>query len=154
MLPLPEEQRRFNRSLASGRPYRTQYFGDEIPVSVRALGRLSSPQFTMMIRPGEYSNSWLNMDEPVPRTPNTTVPNDFDANHPAYQELEQEIMKNGVLRPVIISPNKKNVLIHDYGEKWPNRTPAHFVLDGHHRAFFAIKHGLDIPVAKFVKHDR
>jgi ParB-like chromosome segregation protein Spo0J len=68
-----------------------------------------------------------------------------------YQELEQEIMKNGVMRPVIIG-DKRNMMIPESGPKWPNRTLAHPLLDGHHRAFFAIKHGLEIPVSLLKKH--
>jgi hypothetical protein len=147
----PEEQKRFDRSLETGKPYRTTFLGNEYSISAQAMGRFSSPQFTMMVRPGDYSSSWLDMDVPRPRVPGMSESQPFEADHPEYQELEQEIMKNGVLRPVIIG-EKRNMMIPESGPTWPNRTLAHPLLDGHHRAFFAIKHGLDIPVSLLKKH--
>lgn len=151
-----EDQRRFNRSLETGRAYRTTALGNGYPISARALGRLSSGQFTMMVRPTDYSNSWLDMDVPRPRVgPEHHQPPIFGADDPHYQQLEEEIMKNGVIRPVIIGAKKENMMIPeigDMGERWPNRTMAHPLIDGHHRAFFAIKHGLHIPVTVMQKH--
>lgn len=151
MLPHSEEQKRFNRSLETGKPYRTTFLGNEYPISAQALGKMSSAQFTMLIRPGDYSSSWLDMDVPRPRIPGQPEQQPFDAEHPEYQKLEQQIMKEGVLRPVIVG-DKRDMMIPDFGEKWPNRTLARPVLDGHHRAFFAIKHGIDIPVSVLRKH--
>ena len=146
------DQQRFNRSLETGKPYRTTFLGEERPISAQAMGRLSSAQFTMMVRPGDYSSSWLDMDEPRPHIPGQMHRQPFDADHPEYQKLEQDIMKNGVIRPVIIGSTKENIMIPTHGEQWPNRTLAHPLLDGHHRAFFAVKHGLEIPVAVLRKH--
>ena len=152
MLSPREDRKRFTRSLETGRPYRTTILGDGYPISARAMGIISVPQFTMMARPSEYHNSWLHMDEPQVRQPNMTHYPDFiEEGDEHYAKVEQDIMKNGVIRPVLLGP-KRNMLIPETGEKWPNRTPAHPVLDGHHRAFFAIKHQLPIPVSLVTRH--
>lgn len=146
MLPEQNDESKFNRSLETGRPYTTNLgWKGEPSVSVRALGRLSSAQFTMMARPSEYSDSWLNLDEA--RGQRWGVMN-FHGDDPEYQELEQRIMKEGIRRPVIIG-EKHNMMVPGTPSNPTRivRTPAHPVLDGHHRAFYAIKHGLHIPVA-------
>jgi len=151
MRPLHEEEQKFKKSLKSGRFYGTEMWGEERNVNVRAMGRLSSPQFTMLMRPSDYSNSWLDMDVPVPHVPGHVRHQPFDADHPEYQELEQRIMKEGVRRPVIVG-QKQNMYNPDIHLDPNNITvrPAYPVMDGHHRAFFAIKHGLHIPVVQFV----
>lgn len=147
-----EDQRRFNRSLETGRSYRTTMLGNQYPISAQAMGRLSSAQFTMMVRPTDYSSSWLDMGVPRPRAaPHEQQRPIFGADDPHYQALEEEILKNGVIRPVLISNQKENMMIPSHGETWPNRTPAHPLIDGHHRAYFAIKHGLEIPVSVLKK---
>lgn len=143
-LPLPEEEKRFKRSLETGRPYVTYALGDDYRTSVRALGRLSSAQFTMMARPGDYSNSWLDMDVPRPHIEGMMHTNAFQADHPEYKKLEESIMREGVRRPVIISQPRDVFALDDEDETTPIGRKR-VVLDGHHRAFFAIKHQLHIP---------
>ena len=151
MLPLHEEERKFKRSLETGRSYSTRMWGEERSATVKAIGRLSSPQFTMLMRPSEYSASWLDMNIPVDYTPGQVHYQTFQESHPEYEELEKSIMKEGVRRPVIVG-QKQHVLLPDVSPdaKDFSRTPARPVLDGHHRAFFAIKHGLHIPVVQIV----
>ena len=144
MLSLPEEERKFNRSIETGRPSTTLLgFMGEPRVSVRALGKLSSAQFTMIARPSEYSNSWLHMDEA--RGQDWRTP-DFFGDNPEYQDLEQRIMKEGVRRPVVLGSRQRMLLPGTSSN--PNRIVRgnyHPVMDGHHRAYFAIKHGLPVP---------
>ena len=150
MLPLPEEEKRFSKSLETGKPYTTYALGNEFRTSVKAMGRLSASQFTMMVRPSDYSNSWLDMDEPYEVPPGHVQGPKFQADHPAYKELEEQIMKEGVRRPVIVGSKQDMILPGVPGnENRLVRTPAHPLLDGHHRAFFAVKHGLEIPVSVF-----
>lgn len=151
MKPLHIEEQKFNRSLETGRSYGTEMWGEERRVNVKAVGRFSSPQFTMLMRPSEYSASWLDMNIPVDYAPGQVHYQTFQEGHPEYEELEQSIMKEGVRRPVIVG-QKQHVLLPDVypDAKDFSRTPARPVLDGHHRAFFAIKHGLHIPVVQFV----
>jgi hypothetical protein len=137
MLSPREDRKRFTRSLETGRPYRTTILGDGYPISARAMGIISVPQFTMMARPSEYHNSWLHMDEPQVRQPNMTHYPDFiEEGDEHYAKVEQDIMKNGVIRPVLLGP-KRNMLIPSPTGSGA-RTPAHPVLDGHHRAFLRL----------------
>lgn len=144
MLPLDEETAKFNRSLQTGRAYSTLLgWKDEPAATVRALGRLSSAQFTMIARPSEYSDSWLNLDEARGQYPGQM---NFHADDPEYQELEQRIIKEGVRRPVVLSERRRTMLPGTPSN--PTRIVrgnVHEVLDGHHRAFIAVKHQLHIP---------
>lgn len=155
MYSISEEQKKFNRSLETGRAYRTYMLWDgyDHAVDVKARGYMSSPQFTMIARPSEYGSSWLDIDEPVERRPGMVQGGEFQADDPYYKDLEQQIMKEGIKRPVILGP-KQGMMVPptQSGRSRIVRVPAHPVMDGHHRAFYAIKHGLHIPVVEAVKY--
>ncbi len=137
-------RQRFEQGLQTGRPRREQLWNGEhkYDIKVRSLGHLSPQQFKEQFQPTGYAEGWdeLASDEATEHLEKNV----------GYKmsELEQSIKEHGMVRPVIVGPERQVPPNPDsYSELGrTGYTRPGEVIDGHHRVIAAIRAGVNIPV--------
>ena len=118
------ERTNFDKSLETNTPYQTKIWNRGDTVSVRAIGHISPEQFKQSYKPNIYHTDWDKLD----LHPDFQTSVDYPID-----DLVSSMKEHGVVKPVIAF--RQNGMISD----------------GHHRAFAAIKAGVDIPVVHFTE---
>jgi hypothetical protein len=139
-----DQRQRFEKGLQTGRPRREQLWNglNLEKINVRSLGHISPQQFKEQFQPTGFAESWdeLASDEATPHLEQNVG---YKMN-----ELEQSIKENGMVRPVIVGPERQ-IPPNQYASTERGRTgytrPGE-VIDGHHRVIAAIRAGVHIPV--------
>lgn len=159
--PSFKEMNRFNRALQTGRAQTVNVWQRGERMRVRAMGHLHPDQFIPIVAPSEYVNDW----ELLTHEENSPVFNDYPELRKSQQrfignvdykvdDLIESVNRYGVTNPVIISKIRDPHTSFDAKNKDYERDkkgnillkPKHLLIDGHHRAYAAIKSNQLIPV--------
>lgn len=146
-----KELQKFERSLATGRSHIVPVWNRGERMAVRAHGWMSPEQFKEQVSPVHYSG-WDVMEHDPETQKGKEFPEvvkHFTGNVDyKIDDLINVVREEGIKRPVIISQQKQYQPDWDYEKgQWRKDSPdRHALLDGHHRAYAAMKAGKPIPV--------
>jgi hypothetical protein len=159
----PKNLEKFDRALSTGRthvvPIWRRHGG--VRIAVRALGHLQPQQFSKMVAPTDYVNDWeyLTHEENSPvfdiNPQLRDVRNAFVGNvEYSVDDLIDSVRQRGVHTPVIVHKVQKDEPVVDLETNdWKRDSEGKFVtalkyplIDGHHRAYAAMKANRSIPV--------
>lgn len=125
------------------------------------MGHLHPDQFTELVAPSEYVHDWRLLaheeDSPIlKKTPTLREAQKRFVGNVEYDvnDLIKSVKERGVQKPVIISKQKQETSLVDVekGDWQRDRegnimsADKHLLIDGHHRAYAAMKAGRPIPV--------
>lgn len=128
---------------------------------VRARGWLHPDQFIETVAPGEYVHDWRYLahkeDDPIfEKKPELREAQKKFVGNVEYDidELVKSVGEHGISTPVIISKHQQDTALVDVDKgDWKRdekgniiSEPKHLLLDGHHRAYAAIKTDQIIPM--------
>lgn len=159
----PKNVEKFDRALRTGRTHVVQMWRRHggVRVAVKALGHLQPQQFSEMVAPTDYVHDWeyLTHEEHSPVfdiNPTLREVRDRFVGNVEYNmdDLLDSVKHRGVQTPVIVHKVQKDEPVVDLETNdWKRDSEGNFVsalkyplLDGHHRAYAAMKANRPIPV--------
>lgn len=159
--PNDKDIEKFNRALQTGRAQTVPVWRRGERMRVRAMGHLHPDQFIETVAPGEYVHDWryLTHEENSPifdKNPQLREAQKRFVGNVEYDvgDLVKSVEQHGVSNPVIISKHQQDTALVDIDKgDWKRdksggivSEPRHLLIDGHHRAYAAIKSNQLIPV--------
>lgn len=157
----PTEIDRFHRAMETGRAQTVPVWRRGDRMRVRAKGWLHPDQFIETVAPGEYVHDWryLAHEENNPifeKNPQLREAQKRFVGNVEYDidDLVKSVEEHGVSTPVIISKHQQDTSLVDIDKNdWKRdekggivSAPRHLLIDGHHRAYAAMKAKQLIPV--------
>lgn len=159
--PNNKDMDKFNRAMETGRAQLVPVWRRGERMRVRAMGHLHPDQFTHLVAPTEYVHDWdyLAHEENNPifdKNPQLREAQKRFVGNVEYNvdDLVKSVREHGVSTPVIISKHQKDTAMVDIEKNdWERDEqggiifrPKHALIDGHHRAYAAMRTNQLIPV--------
>lgn len=159
--PNDKNLQKFNRALETGRAHVVPVWRRGEKMRVRAMGHIQPAQFTELVAPTDYVHDWnyLTHEENSPifkRNPALREAQKRFVGNVEYDvgDLVKSVEEHGISTPVIISKQQHDTSLVDTEKNdWKRdeqgnivSAPRHLLIDGHHRAYAALRANKPIPV--------